>query len=104
MGQKLSRVFRYSDNDNCFNVTNSHNNIVNVNTIQEDESLQILQWLSTLGPEKRHQELQANRLEGVGNWLLETDAFQGWGNREDTSSQAVLFCHGDPGVGKTFIR
>lgn len=69
-----------------------------------DENLEIPQWLSTLEPEKRHQDLQTNRLEGVGNWLLDTDAFREWGNKEDASSQAVLFSHGDPGVGKTHIR
>jgi len=104
MGQPVSQFFRYSDNDSSFNVTNSHNNIVNLNTVVEDESPQILQWLSTLEPEKRHQDLHMKRLEGVGNWLLETDEFRKWGNKEDSSLQAVLFCHGDPGVGKTYMR
>ena len=75
-----------------------------MNTALADENPEILQWLSTLEPEKRHQDLRISRLEGVGNWLLETDEFWEWGNREDASSQAVLFCHGDPGVGKTYMR
>lgn len=69
-----------------------------------DENPEILQWLSTLESEKRHQDLRINRLEGVGNWLLETDEFREWGNKQDASLQAVLFCHGHPGVGKTHIR
>jgi len=83
------------------NVTNSYNNIT-VNKTDEDN--QIKKWLSPLTPQARHQTVQANRVEGVGGWLLEKDEFRKWSGSDGVSKQAVLFCSGDPGVGKTHIR
>ena len=42
----------------------------------------------------------------MGEWLLQTKEFSGWydGHGGDESDNKVLFCYGDPGVGKTFIR
>jgi len=42
-------------------------------------------------------------MEGVGDWLLRTEEFINWNTGEDGVVR-VLFCHGDPGVGKTHIR
>jgi len=66
----------------------------------------LLTWLSPLDPHLRHCDIQGHRVSDVGEWLMETEEFTRWygsggkGNRES----AVLFCYGDPGVGKTFIR
>ena len=90
-----------SRNVNCNNVTNSHNKIVNV---KADESSEIMQWLSPLGPRGRHQDVRTDRLDGVGNWLLETKEFLEWRSDEGGADKAVLFCSGDPGVGKTYLR
>ena len=43
-------------------------------------------------------------MEGVGDWLLRTDDFINWNTGEDGVVSPVLFCYGDPGVGKTHIR
>ena len=71
-----------------------------------DERSNILAWLSPLDPRVRHQVIQDRRVENVGKWLLRIEAFGSW--RADVggceSNNAVLFCYGDPGVGKTFIR
>ncbi|RPA96534.1 hypothetical protein L873DRAFT_1791529 [Choiromyces venosus 120613-1] len=66
---------------------------------------QILTWLSPLKPILRQQELENSRVENVGDWLLQTEQFQKWHNSsgQDDSDNAVLFCYGDPGVGKTYI-
>jgi len=84
-----------------FNV-NSFNKVVHT-TIADDRN-QVLQWLSPLEPQKRHQHLRGSRLEGVGGWIFQTSNFRRWNTREDRSSHSVLFCHGDPGVGKTHLR
>ena len=84
-----------------FNV-NSFNKIVHT-TITDDKN-QILQWLSPLEPQRRHQHLRESRLEGVGEWIFQTSEFRRWNTREDGSSGSMLFCHGDPGVGKTHLR
>ena len=90
--RKMSQSF--SNNINSFNITAA------------DERSNILSWLSPLEPKLRHKDIQDRRVENIGEWVLETEAFKSWyassgGNRSDN---AVLFCYGDPGVGKTFIR
>ena len=88
-------------NIKSFNV-NSFNKIVHT-TVADDKS-QVLQWLSSLEPQKRHQHLRESRLSSVGQWIFQTSEFQRWNTGEDRSAHSVLFCHGDPGVGKTHLR
>jgi len=88
-----------TDNINSFN----YSNVINVNTGAPDKDDQILEWLSPLKPQQRHQDVRADRLDGVGNWLLETSEFRKWSNEEDGSLEQVLFCSGGPGVGKTYL-
>ena len=64
----------------------------------------MMQWLSPLDPRRRHQDVRTDRIDGVGKWLLETDEFQVWRNSESGADKATLFCYGDPGVGKTYLR
>jgi len=90
-----------SGNVGCNNVTNTHNKIVNVTA---DENPEIMQWLSPLDPRGRHQDVRTDRLGGVGDWLLETKEFREWRSDEGGADKAVLFCSGDPGVGKTYLR
>ena len=97
MAQKSSRNLCIADNVNSFN------NFINVNTVISDEENQIREWLSPLKPQQRHQSVRADRLDGVGDWFLETSEFQGWGNEEGGSFERVFFCSGGPGVGKTYL-
>jgi len=82
-------------NNNCGNVDNSNTIIYN-----SDEDAKIMRWLSPLEPENRHHTVRADRFEGVGNWLFETSEFLEWSGGD----KAILFCFGDPGVGKTYLR
>jgi len=96
-------------NFNSFNVLHSNNNIVNNNAVKfiteaEAKGHQILQWLSPLEPQQRHQGVRIDRLDGVGNWLLENTKFRKWSDKEDGCVEPVLFCCGNPGVGKTYLR
>ena len=97
MAQKSPPNIRITDN------INSLNNVINANTEISDEDNRIREWLSPLNPQQRHQNVRANRLDGVGNWLLETSEFQKWSNGEDGYREPVLFCSGGPGVGKTYL-
>ena len=87
-------------NVNSFNVLT---NIVNLNSEKEERG-QILQWLSPLEPQRRHQGVRVDRLDGIGNWVLETTEFRKWSGSEDGCLGLVLFCDGNPGVGKTYLR
>jgi len=63
-----------------------------------------MRWLSPLEPSNRHQGVRTERFDGIGNWLLETSEFREWRCGEGGANKAVLFCSGNPGVGKTYLR
>ena len=93
----------FSNNNSSFNVTNSNNTTNNYRTVNDEES-QILSWISPLESWKRHSDVARVRAEGVGEWVLQSNEFQAWwqdGNNESVGR--VMFCHGVPGAGKTFI-
>ena len=81
-------------------------NTTNINFTIADDRLNILAWLSPLDPRLRHQDIRDSRVENIGEWLLQTEGFKSWcaGSGNDKLDSAVLFCYGDPGVGKTYIR
>ena len=83
---------------------NSFNNVSNY-TVVDDRS-QLLAWLSPLEPSQQHRHIQERRVDDVGEWLIQTKEFRRWCGlgEEDEGDKAVLFCYGNPGVGKTFIR
>ena len=91
-------------NVNSFNVSTNYTNITNFNTEIDAERRQILQWLSPLEPQQRHQGVRADRLDSVGNWVLGTNEFRKWSDTEDGCIEPVLLCYGNPGVGKTYLR
>ena len=71
---------------------------------KSDEDAQIMRWLSPLEPNNRHRGVRTNRFGGIGGWLLETEEFREWRDGEGGADKAVLFCTGNPGVGKTYLR
>ena len=87
-------------NVNSGNIKNSFNTTV----YKSDEDAQIMRWLSPLEPDTRHHSVRTDRFDGVGEWLLETREFVKWRGGEDEAHEAVLFCSGNPGVGKTYLR
>ena len=89
-----------NNNANCGNTTGSYNTTV----YKSDEDAQIILWLSPLEPKNRHQGVRTGRFEGVGDWLLETSEFREWRGGKGGADKAVLFCSGNPGVGKTYLR
>src|ERR1700742_3940182 len=91
------------DNVNSFNELTNYNNIVNINANPDAERQRILQWLSPLEPQQRHEGVQTDRLDSVGNWVLETNEFRKWCDTEDGCVEPV-FCYGNPGVGKTYVK
>ena len=94
-----------SGNINCFNTDNSVNNVWNNYTVADEKS-EIMAWLSPLEPKRRHQDIRTRRVDGVGDWLLNTKEYRNWfgGTRGAKPSSPALLCYGGPGVGKTYIR
>ena len=101
LGQQRRMSQSFSNNVNSFLNTSVTNNF----TIADERS-QILAWLSPLEPRLRHQDIRDRRVENVGEWLFQTEEFRSWyaGSGRGESDNAVLFCYGDPGIGKTYIR
>ena len=96
-----------NNNTNSGNTIESYNNSTVYNktvNIKSDEDAQIMYWLSPLEPKNRHQGVRTDRFEGVGDWFLETSEFREWREGMDGADKAVLFCSGNPGVGKTYLR
>jgi len=87
-------------NSNCNNIIGSFNNTC----CKSDEDARILRWLSPLEPNNRHKDVRTDRFDCVGEWVLETRDFEEWRRSEDGASKEVLFCSGNPGVGKTYLR
>jgi len=96
----MSRAF--SNSLNSFNVANSFG--TSGYNIIHDEA-KILAWLSPLEPWTRHRDIVAQRVDSIGASLLETEEFRRWssGGVNDGSNHPVLFCYGNPGVGKSYI-
>ena len=109
-GENCSSSF---NNSNLLNNTNSFNNTTIINNVHcvngfgsANERAEILAWLSPLEPQMRHRDIRNNRVDDVGDWLLRTEEYKNWfdGIRGREHDNLALFCYGDPGVGKTYIR
>ena len=81
------------------------NNVWNNSTVPDDRS-RLLTMLSPLHHGLQHGDIRESRVKGVGEWFIQTEEFRRWSGFEGEggSDEAVLFCYGGPGVGKTFIR
>ena len=95
----MSQLF--SNNTGSLNTTN-----INFTVTCTIDRSNILAWLSPLDPRSRHRDIQGHRVENVGEWILQTEAFRSWyaSSEGGVSDNEVLFCYGDPGVGKTYVR
>ena len=67
---------------------------------------EILTWLSPLEPHLRHHNIRSSRVKDIGDWVLRTEEFRGWRNSDSQgeSQKAIIFCSGNLGAGKTYIR
>ena len=90
-------------NANCGIITDSFS-FNSITVYKSDEDAEIMGWLSPLEPNNRHQTVRTDRFGSVGDWLLETSEFREWREGEGGPDEAVLFCSGNPGVGKTYLR
>jgi len=103
-GKEIKMSQSFSNNINSLNNYTAVS--VSNNFTFADGRSSILDWLSPLDPKLQHQDIGDCRVEGVGEWLLQTEEFRSWcsGNGGGESDNAVLFSYEDPGAGKTFIR
>jgi len=93
-----------SINSDRGNAADSFRDVWNCDIPVVDEKPAVLEWLSPLEPREKHQTIGMDRVAGVGDWLLLTDQFTQWSQSRDGSAKPVLFCYGNPGAGKTYLR
>ncbi|KAN0114628.1 Ankyrin repeat-containing domain protein [Hyaloscypha variabilis] len=67
---------------------------------REKRSTEVLDWLSTLDMAAKQQDVLTRRYESTGKWFLENEMFLNWIGDD---SAPILWCPGDPGVGKTVV-
>ena len=98
--------YTINSSSNCLNTMNSYNTHVSNNYTGADDRSHLLSWLSPLEPSLRHCDIRDRRVNDIGEWLIKSEEFRRWRGfgGEGESDKAVLFCYGDPGVGKTFMR
>ncbi|KAL8969919.1 MAG: hypothetical protein Q9183_001762 [Haloplaca sp. 2 TL-2023] len=62
----------------------------------------VLDWLSKISQQEKHDSIRALHTHGTGQWLLQNPVFQLW--RDQPLGQgSLLWCHGPPGSGKTLL-
>lgn len=66
------------------------------------EDQDFLGQISTLDFTSRQKEAYSKRYGVTGQWVLETPEFQTW-SRSGDGQHSVLWCPGNPGVGKTVV-
>ncbi|KAI5786671.1 ankyrin repeat-containing domain protein [Pyronema domesticum] len=54
--------------------------LANSNRLTEDELEKIIEWISPLDPQKRHDDIKSKRLHGTGAWFLKKPEFIDWCN------------------------
>src|SRR5436305_14989008 len=59
----------------------------------------IVDWLTPIDYAPQQSDFISRRHEGTGQWLLNSNEFEEWVNR----NKRTLFCSGMPGAGKTII-
>ena len=66
--------------------------------LDEDERLQIIQWLSPVPYKRHHEQTRKDILSGTGSWLLQDKQLLDW---EVSSTSSIMWLHGVPGSGKS---
>jgi NACHT domain len=59
----------------------------------------ILEWLTPYNIEPVLQSISSSRYPGTCQWIFENEAFKQW----SSNKAQLLWCHGDPGSGKTVL-
>jgi Cdc6-like AAA superfamily ATPase len=85
---------------NAFNDRLTRDSLAKLVRYQDDQGRRVaIDWLSPVDYATQQNDFISRRQEGTGQWLLNSNEFQGWLNQ----SKQTLFCPGIPGAGKTIM-
>jgi len=101
-GYEMIRNLHGYSSKNLGNASDIYNNILNVGVDEGPLRTQLL--LSPLEAHRRNQGARNHRLDGAGDWFLQSNGFESWHNGQDGSVNPTLLCYGGQGIGKTCIR
>ena len=62
----------------------------------------VLNWLSPLNHEQKHDHISKPHIDGTGEWLLQMNEFKSWRDEPQVISN-VLCCYGIQGAGKSVL-
>jgi len=65
-----------------------------------DRRASVLQWLSFVNMESRHEDASMDRHPGTGKWLLQEEKFREWFDN-NYCAEPLLWLNGKPGAGKS---
>jgi len=94
---------KFHSNSGTAAPTPATSTVVSAPSVSPTQDAPIMRWLSPLELRNRHQGVCTERSDGLGNWLVETTEFREWRCSVDGAGK-VLFCSGNPGVSKTYLR
>ena len=75
-------------------------NSYSTDLLRDQQEQKILEWLSETDFFMQKNDMMNKIQKGTGKWLLESRAFQNWLTGQ---SSRMLWCHGIPGAGKTYL-
>ena len=101
---RFNRIFEASNVSSADTRGSRYNRIFGASIAIANRRLEILQWISPSVPWERHEDISNDRVDGVGQWFLQTDEFLKWRSGEGDATNQVLFGYGSAGVGKTYLR
>lgn len=70
-----------------------------INQQMDQESIKVLDWLSSIDCHSKQREVLSRRQEGTGEWLFESQEYRNWLD----GKHKLLWCSGSPGAGKTVL-
>ena len=68
------------------------------NRIDHEQRKEVLQWLSSVQPSVKRQDVNDRHVSGTGQWFLEREELRKWAESQDS---LPIWCRGPPGAGKT---
>jgi len=104
MNQETPLVGLASDVSSAGRLDSRYDKVFGASIAIANKRLEILQWISPSVPWERHEDISNDRVDGVGQWFLQTDEFVKWRDEKDDVANQVLFGYGGAGVGKTYLR
>lgn len=72
-----------------------------IHIAKEEPPFNVLEWLYVSSYDSKHRKTKRERVKRSCAWLFDRQEYKNWYHENGTDR--VLWCHGKPGAGKTFV-